>query len=369
MKRLFVAVVVVLSLLSTGVFAENVTTGSGIETTTNPTEKVTQGNDSQIELADLSYNGKVVKNELLVFNDNYYISQERFQMITEAGDNAQLPTNGNINGEKAVSVSYNDDTKTVSIYGIEYVPVDTLVDTKAFGITKDAKGNKVSIESIEYAKSIFDITEIEATTTRDVTVYKSKTLSGSIGTLKKGTVVKIKAENTPVSYRVYSGKVDGWVKDDYLKVSTKSYVDKDLATKFAKETFANFKAYKSDTSYLVWTNIERQEVNVFKKATVGKWALIRTFSCSSGKNTTPTINGEFKYYQNSGRVNYDGFHINNFMRFSGHYGMHSVLLKSNGTYYDSRVGIPLSHGCIRMPVADSNWMVKTIPVGTKVVIY
>ncbi|MBA1394597.1 murein L,D-transpeptidase, partial [Lactobacillus sp. XV13L] len=54
------------------------------------------------------------------------------------------------------------------------------------------------------------------------------------------------------------------------------------------------------------------------------------------------------------------------------YLFHSVPTKSNGTYnlkQARKLGVkPGSHGCVRLSVPDSRWMVEHIPAGTKVII-
>lgn len=54
----------------------------------------------------------------------------------------------------------------------------------------------------------------------------------------------------------------------------------------------------------------------------------------------------------------------------GNYLFHSVLYsKYNGSLMDGRVGIPLSHGCVRLQIDNAKWIYDNIPRGTKVVIY
>ena len=36
---------------------------------------------------------------------------------------------------------------------------------------------------------------------------------------------------------------------------------------------------------------------------------------------------------------------------------------------DGRVGIPLSHGCVRLVIDNAKWIYDTIPAGTTVVVY
>ena len=56
------------------------------------------------------------------------------------------------------------------------------------------------------------------------------------------------------------------------------------------------------------------------------------------------------------------------MRFNGGYAIHSTLLRYDGTPYDDRVGVKISHGCIRLRKDDINWMVSYIPLNTRIYI-
>ena len=54
------------------------------------------------------------------------------------------------------------------------------------------------------------------------------------------------------------------------------------------------------------------------------------------------------------------------MRFNGGYAIHSTLLYPNGTPKDNRVGVKISHGCIRLRPDDINWMFYYVPLKTTI---
>jgi len=56
------------------------------------------------------------------------------------------------------------------------------------------------------------------------------------------------------------------------------------------------------------------------------------------------------------------------MRFYKGYALHSTLIGYNGTPYDNRVGVKISHGCVRMCPEDINWLAKNIPLYTRVLV-
>ena len=61
-----------------------------------------------------------------------------------------------------------------------------------------------------------------------------------------------------------------------------------------------------------------------------------------------------------------------FSPFKGGYGFHSVLYYRDPTparIKDGRLGMDLSHGCVRLDVNHAKWIYDNCPIGTKVVIY
>ena len=58
-----------------------------------------------------------------------------------------------------------------------------------------------------------------------------------------------------------------------------------------------------------------------------------------------------------------------FIYFYGDYLFHSVLCWPNGAIADGRVGMALSHGCVRLEVQNAKWIYDNIPRGTTVVVY
>ena len=59
-----------------------------------------------------------------------------------------------------------------------------------------------------------------------------------------------------------------------------------------------------------------------------------------------------------------------YTQFYGDYLFHSVLYsKYNGRLMDGRVGMQLSHGCVRLPIEKAKWIYDNIPTGTKVVVF
>lgn len=95
----------------------------------------------------------------------------------------------------------------------------------------------------------------------------------------------------------------------------------------------------------------------------------------NGKSLTPTGTFKIKYNRGSSFYNPElNEGANNWTSWSNDntYLFHSVPTKSNGKYdikQASMLGVqPGSHGCIRLSIPDSHWIMTHIPAETKVII-
>lgn len=126
--------------------------------------------------------------------------------------------------------------------------------------------------------------------------------------------------------------------------------------------------YSSPTPYLLMVNRSTHKVGVFQRG-AGGWEFLHYWDCGDGAPGTPTVEGVFSvgskgYYFDSGAARCYWY-----TQFRGNYLFHSVLYNKNGTLQDGRVGMALSHGCVRLLIENAKWIYDTIPGGTTVVVY
>ena len=132
-----------------------------------------------------------------------------------------------------------------------------------------------------------------------------------------------------------------------------------------KDAFINSQNIDSKTNYLIWIDKSDFAVTVFE-GSKNNWRAISSYPCSIGKPSTPTVTGQFEYFSKEKRWSYPGYYCGPVMRFYKGYAMHSTLVRYDGTDYDGRVGMMISHGCIRMKPADIQYLWDTIPLYTRV---
>lgn len=102
--------------------------------------------------------------------------------------------------------------------------------------------------------------------------------------------------------------------------------------------------------------------------------LVRHMLASGGKSETPTPTGYFRtqdrgYSFWSSRYREGALY---WVRLVGQVLVHSVPKDSKWKTKDdehARLGLPASHGCIRLDEKDARWFFENIPTGTLVIVH
>ena len=126
----------------------------------------------------------------------------------------------------------------------------------------------------------------------------------------------------------------------------------------------------SDTNWLIVTDTSACKVAIFA-GSKGNWSTVKYISCSPGKPSTPTVKGEFKVTGRGlsfGKPTYTCWY---YTQFYGDYLFHSVIYNkgSKTSIQDGRLGMQLSHGCVRLALSEAKWIHDNIPNGTKVIVF
>lgn len=148
------------------------------------------------------------------------------------------------------------------------------------------------------------------------------------------------------------------------KTAAVLFSDKAKASdKYVAPYMARVVTSKSKTYILKWTGKDYTKV-------------VKTFTCSCGKPSTPTKKGTYQakgpvtdwYYMPSSRV-----WVRYAFQIKGNYFFHSVLFNSKGSKHPTyasvhNLGSNVSHGCVRLSVKDAKWLFKNCTAGMTVVI-
>lgn len=158
------------------------------------------------------------------------------------------------------------------------------------------------------------------------------------------------------------------VQDPYIfkPLKNKNTSSQAISSTSSYETFINSKDCPSNTDYFIYTNLSQHVVYVFTGSN-HNWKLINSFSCSSGKSSTPTIKGHFTLGTRGSSFTTDnGLVCKWYTQISGNYLFHSILYDKNGNVVDSRLGENISHGCIRLATSNAKYLYDNIPSGTAI---
>ena len=249
---------------------------------------------------------------------------------------------------------------------------------------KAAEAAQKAAEAAEAQKIAGQIAQIEtirveATIKSDTAYYSDMGLRTKKGSLSKGTTgiynnyyerTNANGTKTRVAGRLQLSNGNSvWVPYGKLSISSKNYAREADYTTEQKVNFVNAKGYKSDTKYLVWINLKTQRVNLFS-GEKGAWTLQSSYRCATGKNTTPTIAGVFKYNRRVSIWDFGSYYVKPVLVFNGGHAMHSrTYVKRNGSLLDATIGRPASAGCVRMYDADVQWLDKNLPMKSTVVVF
>lgn len=135
-----------------------------------------------------------------------------------------------------------------------------------------------------------------------------------------------------------------------------------------RDMFQWAQSYYSSTNWLMLTDTSGCRTAIYY-GHHGAWRPVKEWICSSGAPATPTVTGEFTV-TGKGYSFGNGFTCYYYTQFYGDYLYHSVLYYQNSfRVMDGRLGMHLSHGCVRLDIDNAKWIYDNIPYGTKVVIW
>ena len=127
---------------------------------------------------------------------------------------------------------------------------------------------------------------------------------------------------------------------------------------------------ESLTSNLIYVNLKDQITYIYK-GSINNWDKIKSFKCSTGIESEKTPTGIFDVRERgawffSDKYNQGGKY---WVQFYGDYLFHYVTYnKDQSEVVDYTLGVPASHGCIRLKTEDAKWIYDNIESGTKVII-
>ena len=123
----------------------------------------------------------------------------------------------------------------------------------------------------------------------------------------------------------------------------------------------------SQTEYLMMINNSACRLFIFQ-GSKGNWTPLFDWACSPGKDSTPTVRGNYKVAARGLHFGEDkGYTCYYWTQFYGDYLFHSILYYPGSMNpMEPWLGQRLSHGCVRLSIENARWIYDRIPRGTKV---
>ena len=145
-----------------------------------------------------------------------------------------------------------------------------------------------------------------------------------------------------------------------------AYAASDPVAQSFFRTVVNSANKPSKTGYLIYANLSKYIVCIYSGSN-HNWTLVRSFPCSIGKPETPTITGNFSIRSKGlTYVTNDNIILKYYLYFVGGFKIHSILYYPDGRIADGRLGLSISHGCIRVATENAKYIYDNLPIGTAI---
>ncbi len=188
-----------------------------------------------------------------------------------------------------------------------------------------------------------------------------------INTLEKGEKVEILSNDEKGHYLIKDQKGKEWhIPWRHIELVEGQEKLPAEATIEEIEGHVDKKKLKSDTPYLLWTDLKRQKTYVLRWDG-SDWRVCKTLVCGTGDQAHPTPKGHFKIINKFAYIEIDDYLYKYASAFHKRYMYHSVRLDDEGREVeDICLGQPISFGGIYLSAEDSEWIYKHVPIGTTV---
>lgn len=282
----------------------------------------------------------------------------------------------NLFGDSLQKLAYSIQGQDVKFFGDN----DTL-----FKKANEAYANNNYTDAIGYLNKISSdyskATEVAALTQKCKDDYKTNLLAESDGLaankyyskaidlLNKADTNIVSSTDEDIQNKL---KFYAMIKEEYIQYQNQedaAYTSTAILQAITEQN-VNTLDIDSKTPYIVYVNLTDQKTYVYE-GEKNNWKLVKTFPCSTGLPGKETPKGVFDVDERGEWFYSEQFAQGGkyFVQFLGDYLFHSLPYDKSGTkVVDETLGVPMSHGCIRLKDNDAKWLYDNIGRNTKVII-
>lgn len=132
------------------------------------------------------------------------------------------------------------------------------------------------------------------------------------------------------------------------------------------ENIVNSNDCSSKTGYYIYISLTDHVLCIFTGSKYN-WKASNIFLCTVGAAETPTITGHYTIGAKGPYFITDyNLMCKYYTQIYGNYLIHSILYYPDGRIADERLGMNLSHGCIRVATENAKYIYDNIPSGTAI---
>ena len=300
---------------------------------------------------------------IVYYEDKYFIGNEiavpTYSYTDSEGDtvfSTDIAVTINPLYNKSINLYYNASSVSARgarvIDGNAMIPIRTVAEFIGFDVSYDKDFN-TAVVSLNGKNMYFNVG------TAYTTVFGTDLFAPYPTTIIDDTVY--------VSLRTFADAIGSSLEvKDYLTHLDINISESEFVREYYNTLPVNRWGIASRTNYMVWVSLSEYKVRLYQGKQY-QWRPILEAPCAIGAPGTPTVTGSFEYNYKT-RWDYGTYYVGPCLVFYRGYALHSVLLYQNGTEYDGRVGVKISHGCVRLKKNDIDFIANTIPVGTRIYI-
>lgn len=162
---------------------------------------------------------------------------------------------------------------------------------------------------------------------------------------------------------------DIYVNNEFVGRIAYDVTQDDIIPARYRNMYHRVQGLNSASNLLIAADTDNCVVGIYE-GSQGNWRPIHYFACSPGAWGSPSRKGIFTVGDKGYAFGTNVYTCYYYTQYSGDFLFHSILYNA-GTrvVQDGRLGMHLSHGCIRLAIENAKWIYDNVPRGSRVLVF